>query len=1051
MSSVSATPAARQRARVTVVTRTKDRPVLLRRCLQSVLGQTLPDWLHVIVNDGGNPHVLRLLVNEYAARYAGRLEVVDHAVSQGMQNASNRGLDAAAGDYAVIHDDDDSWEPDFLRACVEYLDKEGPDSAVQGVVTQTTRILEELTDGGGIHEDSREHYMPLKWVDLFTAGANNPFAPIAFVYRRAVHARIGNFDERFTVLGDWDFNLRFLVQHDIGVIDRRLANYHWRHRSGGTVYANTVTDGLEEHHRKEVTLRNHYLRRDLQAGHLGLGYLMHTARMLRGQEGLAWSVRQMVEQSIHEVRKVQTRLVHWQWFLTRNRRLRATLDQGRPAAPARLQAPARKKAAAPRQSCQDALAAYFDGRQPRPRVLSLDVFDTALLRTVRQPVDVFGLLAPGIRRQIDADQGLPVASLRATAERAARARRLAEAGHEEITLFDIYDEFCALAGVDPAVHRDPLAALEVETEAGLLYPNPAVLAAVAKAERAGTRVVFVSDMYLPRGFIVEQLRRAGYAVDKGAVFLSAELGTSKHAGGLFDVVLRELGVEPGEVLHVGDNLHSDVVRAGERGLRTVHWDAVGPGAVADPLPFVDQPPENGAGAVFGSDDLLSSVCVGLVRRARTPQAPALPVASANGHAGTGSREWWERLGYEIGGPLYFTFSHWLLRQARQEKLDRLFFLARDGHYLRGACAALAERAGIGIDTVEMAASRRLLNLPQVTALNHGSMPFLLTPNPNLRVRHFLTRIGIDPEPIAEKIHRAGFASLDDIITTPGGVFRTEKDHQAMHRLIVSLQDTILARATAERERLQTYFGQIGFDAERAGSFAVVDLGWQASSARSLQNWLNFQAAAAGKQPHALRALYFGTWHFAQTAVEAGCRLSSFFFHLDKPADRRALVSEAVELVELFFGAPHPTIVGLQAGTDGRMEPVFGSAEHGDEHGAHIARMRERAVDFVRDAAALARPGELLDWTGDGTGYLEAALGRFLRRPTVEEARVLGALPARDSFGGDTPTRPLAQVPGRWDRLLHPARLRDAFQHAFWKKGFLAQLTPRETARVQAAG
>ncbi len=1051
MPSVPSSPAARQRARVTVITRTKDRPVLLRRCVQSVLSQTFPDWLHVIVNDGGNPHVLRLLVNEQAARYAGRLEVVDHAVSQGMQNASNRGLEAAAGEFVVIHDDDDSWEPDFLRACVEFLDKEGPASEVQGVITQTTRILEEITDQGGIHEDSREHYLPIKTVDLFTIGSDNLFAPIAFVYRRAVHERVGNFDERFTVLGDWDFNLRFLVQHDIGVIDRRLANYHWRHRSGGTIYANTVTDGLDEHHRKTTQLRNHYLRQDLRAGHLGLGYLMHTSKLLRNHDGVLWSVRSLTEQAIHEVRKVQSRLVHWQWFVTRNRRLKATLDQGRPAAPARVKAPARAKKLPPRQSCQDALASYFDGRQPRPRVLSLDVFDTALLRTVRKPVDVFHLLAPAIRRQIGADPGLPVATLRATAERSARARRFAEAGHEEITLWDIYEDFCEQAGVDPAVHRDPLAALEAEMETSLLYPNPAVLAAAATAERAGTRVVFASDMYLPRGFIVDQLRRGGFAVDKGALFLSSELGTSKHVGGLFDVLLRELGCEPNEVLHVGDNLHSDVVRAGERGIRTVHWNAVGPGAVADPLPLVDQHAENSAGAVFEGDDLISSVCTGLVRRARTPTVPALPVTTANSHAGTGDREWWERLGYEVGGPLYFTFLHWLLRQARQEKIDRLFFLARDGHYLRGACEVLAERAGLRVESIEMAASRRLLNLPQVTALNHHSMPFLLTPNPNLRVRHFLTRLGIDPEPLTGKIHGAGFASLDDIITTPGGVFRTEKDHQAMHKLIVSLKDTILSSAAAERERLQKYFGQIGFGAEQPGTFAVVDLGWQASSARALQTWLNLQATAAGKQPDPLRAFYFGTWHFAQTAVEAGCRLSSFFFHLDKPPARRALVSESVELIELFFGAPHPTIVGLREGADGRMEPVFGSAEHGDEHGAHIARMRERAVDFVRDAAALARPGEILDWTGDGVGYLEATLDRFLRRPTLEESRVLGALPARDSFGGDTPTRPLAQVPGPWERLIHPARLRHAFQHAFWKKGFLAQLTPRETARVQAAG
>ena len=1024
---------------MTGVRRTKDRPLLLRRCIESVLSQSFADWLHVIVNDGGNPHVAGLVVAEYAARYAGRVEVIHHAESRGMQNASNRGLEAATGEYVVIHDDDDSWERDFLRACVEFLDAEGPDSPVQGVATQTTRILEEFNGDGTVHECGREHYLPVRAVGLFKAASENPFAPIAFVYRRAVHERLGTFEEKFSVVGDWDFNLRFLTHYEIGVIDRRLANYHWRHRSGGTIYANTVTDALDEHHRKTVALRNHYLREDLRTGKTGLGYLMNTALSARDQADAIEGVRRLTDHSIHETRKVQSRLLLWQWFLTRNQRLKETLGfSSRKVQPVLRHVAAHARPALPAArvpGCREALAALFDGREPAPKVLSLDVFDTALGRVVRQPVDAFHLLAPGIRRELGVDDELPVALLRASAERAARARRHREAGHEEINLWDIYEEFCAQAGMDPAVYRDRLAAVEAEVETAVLYANPAVLAAAAAAERAGTRVVFVSDMYLPREFIVEALRRVGYGVDKGALYLSSERGVSKHGGGLFDVLLRELGVAPTDIVHVGDNFHSDVERARQRGLRTLHWNT------DDEQPLAHQS-ANGQAVPFADDELLSSLCTGLVQRARaTVAAPAEP----------GDRAWWERLGYEVGGPLYFTFLHWLLVQARRERRDRLFFLARDGHYLREACEVLSARGCYRVEATEMAASRRLFNVPGITALDHTSMPFLLTPNPGLRVRHFFTRLGLEPEEFADEVRRAGLASLDEAVTTAGGVFRSEKDHVAMHRLFTALAPRLLTHAGAERARLERYFDEVGFDAAHADRMAVVDLGWQASSARALQTLLNLRANAERRPPRALRAFYLGTWHFAQLAVDAGCRLSSFYFHLDQPAARRDLVSESVEIVELFFGAPHGTVVGLREGADGRMEPVHAEPEHGPDHLALVARMRERAVDFVRDAAALARPGELLDWTGTGAGYLDAVFDRLLRRPNVEEARVLGALPARDSFGGNSPTRPLAQPPPRWERLVHPARLRHAYQHAFWKQGFLAQLSPREAIRAQGVG
>ncbi len=692
----------------------------------------------------------------------------------------------------------------------------------------------------------------------------------------------------------------------------------------------------------------------------------------------------------------------------------------------------------------------------------------------------------------------------------ARARQRESTGHEEVTLAEIYDVFCELAGADPAAHREELMALEMATEERLFYANPPILEACAAAARAGIRVVFASDMYLPRDFILGQLRRAGFDVEPPAggggrkLFLSVEHGASKHVGDLFEVMLKELGCQPAEIVHVGDNLHSDVLQAKARGLRAIHWQAAVSAAASGEPALIDQlAQETGIETVFAEEDLLSSLCVGTARWRRVlhPALPAPAIGSKNGSEvsgqnGNGHRpqggvnstetaaggdasadDLWDRFGYEVGGPLYFLFLHWLLRQAREEGIEQLFFLARDGYHLREACDLLVERAGLDVRTVYMAASRRLLNLPQITALDGPALGFLLTPNPNLTVRHFLTRLGIDPTPWADEIRRVGFSSLDEIITTPTGVFRSEEDHRGMRALFSLLEGPILSQAGRERYQLLTYFRQIGFTPGEKNRLAVVDLGWQASSARALQTLLNLKwpesggsngngngrAAADGARPgdrdrrthHRLRAFYFGTWTFARPAVEAGCRLSSFFFHLDKPPTRRALTSESVEIIELFFGAPHPTIVGLREapGGNGALEPVYGECEHGGaEMLARLTRMRERAVEFVRDVVELTPAGDaqasLLDWPGNGLEYLEAVLERVLRRPTQEEASQLGGILARDSFGGSSPLRPLAQPPTRWERWLKPQRLQKAYEHAFWKRGFLAQLSPREAAKLR---
>ncbi|HRE18551.1 MAG TPA: glycosyltransferase family A protein, partial [Rhodocyclaceae bacterium] len=58
MNSTSATPA------VAVITRTKNRPLMLARALDSVSRQTFRDALWVIVNDGGEPATVELIAEQ---------------------------------------------------------------------------------------------------------------------------------------------------------------------------------------------------------------------------------------------------------------------------------------------------------------------------------------------------------------------------------------------------------------------------------------------------------------------------------------------------------------------------------------------------------------------------------------------------------------------------------------------------------------------------------------------------------------------------------------------------------------------------------------------------------------------------------------------------------------------------------------------------------------------------------------------------------------------------------------------------------------------------
>ena len=58
----------------------------------------------------------------------------------------------------------------------------------------------------------------LRSVDIGAMSIRNQYSPISFLFRRSCYEKISGFDESLPVLGDWDFNLRFLLKYDIGIV-----------------------------------------------------------------------------------------------------------------------------------------------------------------------------------------------------------------------------------------------------------------------------------------------------------------------------------------------------------------------------------------------------------------------------------------------------------------------------------------------------------------------------------------------------------------------------------------------------------------------------------------------------------------------------------------------------------------------------------------------------------------------------------------------------------------------------------------------------------------
>ena len=258
--------------------RTKDRTIFLERAIKDVLAQSYKNWFLCIVNDGGKASEVDKLVKEYKS-HAKQIKVIHHAKSKGMEAASNAGIKSTNGELIVIHDDDDTWHPDFLKKCVAKLQEPMDYAEVGGVITKMDRIYEKIK-GKEIKTKVTRSFPTHEGVYPFISindmlSHKFDFRPICFVFYRRCLEKVGFYDEKLPVLGDMDFHFRFIVHFDIAFIDEVMAHYHYRPLHKGAA-ANSVHSGKTAIYKNLVM--NKYIRNAIKSNKMSFGEVLMQAR-----------------------------------------------------------------------------------------------------------------------------------------------------------------------------------------------------------------------------------------------------------------------------------------------------------------------------------------------------------------------------------------------------------------------------------------------------------------------------------------------------------------------------------------------------------------------------------------------------------------------------------------------------------------------------------------------------------------------------------------------------------------------------------------------------
>lgn len=209
---------------VSIVVRTRNRPLGLREALESLAAQTWPALEAVVVNDGGAP--VRSIVEEVLGATARSWTVIEWPDNRGRERAGNAGLRAARGEHLGFLDDDDVLYPEHLAVLMAHFASRPGERVAYTDAFQATQAPDAAAPYG-YRTLSRE--VMLSWDVNPDEFRRRNWIPLHCVlFHRECLAEVGGLDEDLRRLEDWDFLLRLSWRFPMRHVKHVTAEYRYR-------------------------------------------------------------------------------------------------------------------------------------------------------------------------------------------------------------------------------------------------------------------------------------------------------------------------------------------------------------------------------------------------------------------------------------------------------------------------------------------------------------------------------------------------------------------------------------------------------------------------------------------------------------------------------------------------------------------------------------------------------------------------------------------------------------------------------------------------------
>lgn len=603
----------------------------------------------------------------------------------------------------------------------------------------------------------------------------------------------------------------------------------------------------------------------------------------------------------------------------------------------------------------------------RIKILSLDIFDTLLFRTVNKPRDLAIKVAENARKKGYLAERLTPNEFYQIRVLAEQKSKTLKTNYKEVTLKDIYYSM-----PDNIGNKKGLMDIEIQSEKEACYLNPSIMSLIKYLkEEKKVKLALVSDMYLSSNQIKEILEYNGFPLKWiDTLLVSSEEGGNKASGFLFDKLLSSYPeIDKENILHIGDSKAADIDGAKIVGINSIHYDTV----------------HFEKDTVFEAERIRHGVILPEIISLRK-----LANNLDNKYEGEAEKTFY-KVGATVFGPFLSAFADWIVDICKKEEIKRVYPLMREGMLLSKLILKAAQNKKVDLTVKPLYVSRQSTALAAMGKFGQEEIESLLGR------RHFsiknLFEILELPEGLDKyREYKDVFVRESNLITFFDG--NNLRNSIKKFLLKPDIQTKVEDLIRNKRKKLVNYLLQVAD--ENLENIMTVDMGFSGTIAKSIELALKHQ----GLESKITHLLGIGEEKTKYHLLD-GIDIRGFIGNAGENLDLIRPITKGTEVIDQLLMAGLNTTIDYKVNEDGNVEPVTKDNVMPPEE-IKLKKICHQGILYFQQLwfyFSNNKP-EIISKLLTKKRELCMLLHRLKDMPTYEEAVALGNLHHDDNLGSD---------------------------------------------------